>query len=68
MDTIKAQVRQYVLDNIRQAVRQARPTLVREIANLAAALRRPPGLGEFLEHQALEPEDIYRRGVCWSVC
>jgi hypothetical protein len=58
--------RQYVLENIRQAVRQARPTLVREIATLAGALGRPPGLGEFLDNQCLEPEDIYRRGVCWS--
>jgi superfamily II DNA or RNA helicase len=58
--------RQYVLENIRQAVRQARPTLVREIAALAAALGRSPRLGEFLEQQALEPEDVYRRGVCFA--
>jgi superfamily II DNA or RNA helicase len=58
--------RQYVLENIRQALRQARPTLVREIASLAGVLGRPPGLGEFLEQHALEPDDIYRRGVCWS--
>jgi superfamily II DNA or RNA helicase/HKD family nuclease len=58
--------RQHVLENIRQAIRQARPTLVREIADLAAALRRPPGLAEFLERHDLEPEDLYRRNACWS--
>jgi Domain of unknown function (DUF3427) len=58
--------RQHVLENIRQAVRQARPTLLREISDLAGTLDRPPGLAEFLEHHDLEPEDLYRRGVCWS--
>jgi hypothetical protein len=58
--------RQRVLENIRQAIRQARPTLVREIAEFATALRRPPALAEFLEHHDLEPEDIYRRNACWS--
>jgi superfamily II DNA or RNA helicase len=58
--------RQYVLQNIRQAIQQARPTLVREIANFAVALRRPPNLAEFLERYDLEPDDIYRRGSCWS--
>jgi hypothetical protein len=58
--------RQYVLENIRQALRQARPTLVWEITSFAEVLGRPPSLGEFLEHQGLEPEDLYRRGVCWS--
>jgi superfamily II DNA or RNA helicase len=58
--------RQYVLDNVGNAIRQARTTLVREIANLTGLLGRPPALGEFLEHYALKPEDIYRRGMCWS--
>jgi len=58
--------RQHVLENIRQAIRHARPTLVREIADLAATLRRSPSLAEFLEHHDLQPEDIYRRKVCWS--
>jgi hypothetical protein len=58
--------RQHVLDNIRQALHQARATLVREIGSLAAALNRPPTLSEFLEHHHLEPEDIYRRNVSWS--
>jgi superfamily II DNA or RNA helicase/HKD family nuclease len=58
--------RQHVLDNIRQAIRQARPTLVREIIDLAGALGRAPGMAEFLEHYDLEPEDLYRRNVCWS--
>jgi superfamily II DNA or RNA helicase/HKD family nuclease len=58
--------RQHVLENIRQAIRQARPTLVREIADLAGALHRPPGLAEFLEYHDLEPDDLYRRNVCWS--
>jgi superfamily II DNA or RNA helicase/HKD family nuclease len=58
--------RQYVLENIRQTLRQARPTLVREIASLARALGRPPLLGEFLEHQDLEPEEVYRRNVCFA--
>jgi superfamily II DNA or RNA helicase len=58
--------RQHVLESIRQAIRQARPALVREIASLKDALGRAPTMGEFLEHHDLEPEDIYRRGVCWS--
>lgn len=58
--------RQHVLENIRQAIRQARPTLVREIADLAGALGRPPGLAEFLEHHDLETDDVYRRNACWS--
>jgi superfamily II DNA or RNA helicase/HKD family nuclease len=58
--------RQHVLANIRQAIRQARPTLVRAIAELKGALGRPPALAEFLEHHDLEPEDLYRRNVCWS--
>jgi hypothetical protein len=58
--------RQRVLENIRQAVRQARPTLAREIAAMAQVFKRPPTLTEFLEHHDLEPADIYRRNVSWS--
>lgn len=58
--------RQHVLENIRQVLRYARPVLVREIGALADGLGRPPSLVEFLERLDLEPNDIYRRGVCWS--
>jgi hypothetical protein len=58
--------REHVLENIRQTVRQARPTIAREIATLAQALDRPPTLAEFLEQQDLALEDIYRRNVSWS--
>jgi hypothetical protein len=58
--------RQHVLENIRQAIRQARPTLVRAIADLAEALGRPPSLAEFLGQHDLGSEDLYRRNTYWS--
>lgn len=58
--------RQYVLNNISQAVNQSRPSLIREIASLAGALGRTPAMSEFLERYELEPEDVYRRKVNWS--
>lgn len=58
--------RQHILDNIRQAIRQSRPTLIREIQELGHQLGRPPRLAEFLDREMLEPDDIYRRRVSWS--
>jgi superfamily II DNA or RNA helicase/HKD family nuclease len=55
--------RQHVLENVRQAVRQTRPTLARELGEIRAALGRAPTLGEFLERTQIEPDDLYRRGV-----
>ena len=57
--------RQHVLENIRQAIQQSLPTLVREIATLAEAIKRPPTLSEFLERHDLELDDIYRRKRSW---
>jgi superfamily II DNA or RNA helicase len=63
---IERVARQYVLENIRQSVRQSRSTLIAAVCDLAAMLGRPPGLAEFLERTGIEPDDIYRRGVAWS--
>jgi hypothetical protein len=58
--------RQYVLENIRQSLRQNRSTLISALHELAGTLGRPPRLSEFLERSEIEPEDLYRRGICWS--
>jgi len=58
--------RQHIFENIRQTIRQSRPTLIREVRDLARDLGRPPTLSEFLEREDLDPDDIYRRQVCWS--
>jgi superfamily II DNA or RNA helicase len=58
--------RQHVLENIRQALRQTRNVLVGELAQFAAALRRRPTMGEFLDHYQLDTDDVYRRGLSWS--
>jgi hypothetical protein len=58
--------RQHVLENIRQGLLQSRPSLVRQLALFKDWLDNAPALGEFLEHHDLEPEDVYRRGICWS--
>jgi hypothetical protein len=58
--------RQYVLENIRQALRQTRNVLIREVAAFGQALGRCPTLAEFLDHYQFETDDLYRRGVTWS--
>ena len=58
--------RQYVLENIRQSLRQTRSTLVGALRELAATLGRPPRLAEFLERTEIDLDDLYRRGVGWS--
>ena len=56
--------RQSVLENIRQNLRQTRSRLVDALRELAGTLGRPPRLSEFLERTEIEPDDLYRRGVC----
>jgi hypothetical protein len=58
--------RQHVLENIRQSLRQTRPTLIRELLAAAEALGRRPALGEFLEHSQVELDDLYVRKVSFS--
>jgi superfamily II DNA or RNA helicase/HKD family nuclease len=58
--------RQYVLENVRQALRDTKSNLVRYLGELAAALSRRPTLGEFLERVQIEAHDLYRRGVSFA--
>jgi superfamily II DNA or RNA helicase/HKD family nuclease len=58
--------RQYVLEHVRQTLRQTRPTLVRELNEARAALGRLPTLGEFLERIEIEPDDLYRREMSFA--
>jgi hypothetical protein len=58
--------RQHVLENIKQSLRQTRPSLVGTLRQLAEELGRPPRLTEFLERTETELDDLYRRGVGWS--
>ena len=58
--------RQHVLENVRQALRQTRSTLVRELREVQAALGRLPTLGEFLERAGIEPDDLYRRDLSFT--
>ena len=58
--------RQHVLENIRQALRQTRNTLVRDLGELAAELGRRPSLGEFLERTGTELDDVYRRDMSYA--
>jgi superfamily II DNA or RNA helicase/HKD family nuclease len=58
--------REYVLENIRQAIRQRRSSLVNRIATFRADTGRDLTLGNFLETYGLSPYDIYRRGASWS--
>jgi hypothetical protein len=40
--------------------------LITAVQELASQLARSPGLAEFLDHSAIDPQDFYRRKVCWS--
>ena len=58
--------RQHVLENIKRSLSQTRSSLIGTIRDLAAALGRPPRLDEFLERANMEPDELYRRGICLS--
>jgi hypothetical protein len=58
--------RQYVLENVRQSLKQTRSTLARELREAVDVLGRRPTLGEFLEWAQVEPDDLYRRDVSFS--
>jgi superfamily II DNA or RNA helicase/HKD family nuclease len=63
---LERKAREHILQNIRQAVRQSRQMLTRELATYAQGLGRRPSLSEFLEFFRLEPDDLYRREICWT--
>jgi len=63
---LERMARQYILENIRQALRQTRVSITRELAAFAQNIGRVPTLAEFLDHYKLDIDDIYRRGVSWS--
>jgi superfamily II DNA or RNA helicase len=63
---LERKAREYILENVRQAVRQSRQTLVRELKTYAEGLNRPPTLAEFLRFFHLDLDDIYRREISWS--
>lgn len=63
---LEKQAKQYILENIRQAVRQSRTILIRELKTYAEGLGRRPLLSEFLDFFKLDLDDIYRRNVSWS--
>ncbi len=62
---LERQARQYVLENVRRAVRQSRNTLVTELQTYAEGLGRTPTLADFVEFFKLDLDDIYRR-TSWS--
>jgi len=62
---LERQARQYVLENVRRAVRQSHSTLVAELRTYAEGLGRMPRLAEFVEFFKLDLDDIYRR-TSWS--
>jgi len=63
---IERVARGYVLENIRQNLRQSRTTLIRELKAFRQNYQTEPTLSAFVEKLNLETDDIYRRGVCWS--
>ncbi len=59
--------RQYILENIRQSLRQNRTSLIAVLGELREALDRPPTLSEFLERTDIDIDDLCRREPgCWS--
>ena len=58
--------RQYVLENIRQSLRQSRSSWVEALRELAGTANRPPRLADFLERTRIDIDDLYRRNVGWS--
>ena len=63
---LERQAREYIIENIRAAIRNSRDTLKREVSALADSLGRRPTFGEFLETYQLDVEDVYRRHLSWS--
>ena len=63
---LERQAREYVIENIRAAIRNSRETLKREVSVLADSLGRRPTFGEFLDTYQLEVDDVYRRHLSWS--
>ena len=63
---IERVARGYVLENIRQNLRQSRTTLIREMKAFQQNYQTEPTLSSFVEKLNLETDDIYRRGVSWS--
>jgi superfamily II DNA or RNA helicase/HKD family nuclease len=57
--------RDYVLENIRQAVTHNRSRLVQRIRNFEAETGIPLSMREFLKYHRLELDSIYQRD-CWS--
>jgi len=62
---LERQARQYVLENVRRAVRQSRDTLIAELTSYAEGLGRAPSLKQFMEFFKLDLDDVYRR-TSWS--
>jgi len=60
--------KEYVLENIRQAIHAGRARLVEEIRVFEEEANRPLNLGNFIEHQGLSLDDIYRRDSWTSLC
>jgi superfamily II DNA or RNA helicase len=56
--------RQYVLENIRQAISQNRNRLIQRVATFAAETGMKLSLANFVEYHRLELDEIYRRD-CW---
>lgn len=63
---LERQAREYIIENIRAAIRNSRDTLKREVSALAESLGRRPTFGEFLETYRLDVDDVYRRHLSWS--
>jgi hypothetical protein len=63
---LERMARQYILDNIRQTLRQTKVSITRELAAFAQNIGRMPTMAEFLDHCKLDIDDIYRRDISWS--
>ncbi|MDD5435668.1 MAG: DUF3427 domain-containing protein, partial [Nitrospira sp.] len=58
--------REYVLENIRNAIHQRRSSLVNKIATFTADTGHELSFANFLEAYGLSPYDIYCKNVSWS--
>lgn len=58
--------RDYVLDNIKQAIHQRRSYLVDRLASFESDTGRKPTLSDFLKTYNLSPGHIYRKNTSWS--
>jgi superfamily II DNA or RNA helicase len=57
--------REYVLENIRQAISQNRNRLIHRIASFEAETAMKLSLAHFVEYHQLELDEVYRRD-CWT--